>query len=223
MLLRSRTVLHAQNDRLSDQWSLSAGANSGRYTLTTEIQKRPSSPEKVILTLSDFMLTLGAELATPTPILEYDGPKATPKHAVRLRPTLPPDTAGVSVQRTLRGSGGLEIQTRFFWQQPPGRGIANKTADLLRWDETRIAGLTTSPIILRGYYSQTYRPGHHNFWEEFIFEPRLEEGIPAEVLAELQARSILYIYAVWGEGTPNIQTLGYDGKFRSLGGVASKP
>ena len=53
---------------------------------------------------------------------------------------------------------------------------------MVEWEQSRISGLTVEPIVLQGYYSQTYGPWHHNFSEEFIFEPRLEPGLPAEQL-----------------------------------------
>jgi len=62
--------------------------------------------------------------------------------------------------------------------------------------ETTITCLTTAPIVLRGEESQTYRPGHHKFTEEFIFAPVLEPGLPSNVLAELETRGIHLIHAV---------------------------
>ena len=44
--------------------------------------------------------------------------------------------------------------------------------------------------MLKGWYSQTFRPGHHNFSEDFIFEPALEEGLPASIAQELAAKDI---------------------------------
>ena len=48
-----------------------------------------------------------------------------------------------------------------------------------------IHGLTDSPIVLKGSYSQTYLPGHHNFVEFFVFDPKLEEDIPDHVVSAL--------------------------------------
>lgn len=50
-----------------------------------------------------------------------------------------------------------------------------------------ILGTTLEPILLERYSSQTHRPGHDNFTEKFIFEPRLEEGIDSGAVSELQA------------------------------------
>jgi hypothetical protein len=61
--------------------------------------------------------------------------------------------------------------------------------------ETTISGLTSEPITLRGRYSQTYLPGHHNLLEFFIFEPQLEDGIAPEILDELRAKDACVIFA----------------------------
>ena len=111
--------------------------------------------------------------------------------------------------------GVVEITTRFYWpNEPPA--AAGYTAPLVRFVETRITGLTTQPIVLTNYYSQTYRPGHHNFTEEFIFEPRLEPGLSAQALAELQAANIRFFHVHFGFGDTVINVLGFDGKMRSL-------
>jgi hypothetical protein len=80
------------------------------------------------------------------------------------------------------------------------------TYPLSHFVETRITGLTTQPIVLHGYYSQTFHPFHHNFGEEFLFEPRLEPGISQSVLDELEAKNIQLIYFC----NPIISTLSYE-------------
>jgi hypothetical protein len=56
--------------------------------------------------------------------------------------------------------------------------------------------LTTNPIVLTGYYSQTYAPNHHNTGGEYIFEPRLEPGLSASILAELEEANIAYLVII---------------------------
>jgi hypothetical protein len=48
--------------------------------------------------------------------------------------------------------------------------------------------------VLKGYFSQTYRPGHHNISEKFLYEPRLEPGISEEILDELKQQDIRLFY-----------------------------
>ena len=85
---------------------------------------------------------------------------------------------------------------------------------MARWIETTITGLTSEPIVLLGYYSQTYRPEHHNFGEHFIFEPRLEPDISPVILSELEAANIQYLHILVGGAEPVIDILGLDNKFR---------
>jgi hypothetical protein len=89
----------------------------------------------------------------------------------------------------------VKIDSSFYWPAPPSKGIADKTAPLAQWKGTRIEGVIAQPIELRGEFSQTYRPGHHNFSEEFIFEPALEPGVPSSVLAELEAANVQFIHS----------------------------
>lgn len=61
---------------------------------------------------------------------------------------------------------------------------------LIRFVETRIEGLTTEPIVLRGFWSQTFSSAHAFGQETLLLEPRLEPGLPASQLAELNAADI---------------------------------
>lgn len=94
----------------------------------------------------------------------------------------------------------VSVDIRFYWPPYPG-AAAGYTAPLRAWDRTVITGLTTSPITLTDYFSQTYRPEHHNFAENFIFEPRLAPNVTPAQLDELEARNIEYLYLVIGLGS----------------------
>ena len=73
------------------------------------------------------------------------------------------------------------------------------------------------PIVLRGYFSQTYRPGHHNFTEDFIFEPQLEPGLPVHLLTELRNANIHLLHVHWfGENSVRCHILGGEGSFRNF-------
>jgi hypothetical protein len=113
-------------------------------------------------------------------------------------------------------AGSINIQTSFYWPENP-QLAAGYTAPLVEWVETQITGLTSEPIVLHGYYSQTYRPEHHNFGESFIFEPRLEEGISPETLAELAAANVQLLHCVVRSGgVVEVSALGFDQQFRRL-------
>jgi len=65
---------------------------------------------------------------------------------------------------------------------------------LFRFEKTEIAGLTSRPLVLRGYFSQTWHGGHRQEAEAFLFEPHLEEAIDPDLLQELEAKDIRMIY-----------------------------
>jgi hypothetical protein len=148
--------------------------------------------------------------------LDYRGePVQVTNEVVRLE--LCPSVASDSLhqERTFT-NGPVTIRTSFYWPAEPTGPIAGYTAPLIQWDATTITGLTTEPIVLTGFYSQTYRPGHHNFTEEFIFEPRLEQGLSPGLVAELNAQNIQLLHVVWGQRDAPLRILGLDGKFRLI-------
>lgn len=111
---------------------------------------------------------------------------------------------------------GKHVRTRFYHPPMPHGDSAGYTAPLEAWKETTLSGFTAQPIVLHGFWSQTYRPGHHNFTEEFLFEPRLEEGLSPAVKAELEAANVQWIYVEVSYDTSSIGVMGTDGVFRML-------
>lgn len=199
---------------LSDYWTLGPVSDREAYTLETTFQSRVPASEPPLFTLDDFSLHLRVRYAKPQPALDYFGtPVSVSEELVRL---VPPPVLTASSLRQERDYTyqGITVHIVFYWPEPPRGAIAGYTAPLVQWEETRIAGLTTAPILLRDYYAQTYRPGHHNFTEEFIFEPRLEPGLSPALLSELQAANVRLIHVVLGQLNAPITLLGLDGKFR---------
>ena len=81
-----------------------------------------------------------------------------------------------------------------------------------------ITGLTRAPITLTGRYTQTYNPAHHNFNENFVFDPFRQEGIDPAVLEELGDHQILLIICnttPWADAG-QIQVLRTNGKLETL-------
>jgi hypothetical protein len=125
-------------------------------------------------------------------------------------------------QRTF-SSFGVVVDTRFnvtltASHAPVGIGA---TMNLAEFVETKIAGLTDAPLLLRGYFSQTYKPSRHNSSEEFLFEPGLEEGMSEAVLQRLRTNNIRQVYYgrnLFGPpGQPQfskIELIGFDGSRR---------
>ena len=120
-------------------------------------------------------------------------------------------------KRSVKGKGGKKIDVEFYWPPAPTGPTAGYTAPLKAWKETVITGLTTEPISLKGWYSQTYAPGHHNFWEEFIFEPSKEEGISEAQLAELEEADVKLFYLFIDRGrSADAYIIGFDDEARAF-------
>lgn len=204
---------------LVDSWTLASGSAQLAFELKTEVRRDALPGQAPVLTLKDCSVHLGVKFAQPQPTWqwEFDGFKQVMvnSHAVVLEPRRTQVDTNNLQQRTA-SSGNLAVRTQFYWPAPPGRGIIEKTAPLAQWKETRIEGLTSQPIVLRGEFSQTYRPGHHNFSEEFVFEPELEEGLPVSLLQELREANVQLIHVLFNFEESQMAILGVDRKFRAL-------
>jgi len=184
-----------------------AGARLALSTTVIPLVQRNEAP---VVTPDRFYYGLTATYAAQVPVLDWQGPTTRTEETVRLS-TICPDTtvlqSGSTRQdRTMAGPGGLQVVTSFWFPPPPGGATAGYTAPLVKWEETTISGLASVPIVLRGGYAQSYRPFHHNFDGEYLFEPRLEPGIAPGLVAELEAADVRRLYvteagSIWIEGT----------------------
>ena len=192
---------HAVDEPLqsvSDGWVFSDLYQPRHYELrTSNIRTLVSAAESPLLTLSDLgSLEVLVEYEDPVPAWDGGGSPRLITESVTICPELEEGPGDTLQERVLADpSSPIVITTRFYW---PGvrMGTVIKTFPLARWDETIIEGLTTEPIVLHGWYSQTYSPSHHNFWESFIFQPRLEPGISSAILDELDAMGVQRIHAL---------------------------
>ncbi|MCK6501501.1 MAG: hypothetical protein L6Q38_18640 [Nitrospira sp.] len=201
-----------------DSWDV--GASRRSLELGTEFYSRPERGP--VATLSDLRLQLVTRHAAPQPIAEYrEGGQLETGSTLEDWAFLVPWTAvteeSLRQERSWR-AGERRVETVFYWPPPPKGIVAGYTAPVQAWVETRLEGFTTVPMVLQGEYSQTYHPGHHNFFEEFLFDPWLEPGVTAAQLAELQAANIRAILCTHSDGfpAPVVAVLGWDGKFRVL-------
>jgi len=79
---------------------------------------------------------------------------------------------------------------------------------------TRIEGLTSEPIVLKDYFSQSYDNVHILRSERFVFEPRLEPNISAQTVAELEALDIVQLVFTHRFGIPRLRIIGRDRELR---------
>ncbi|MBN1362031.1 MAG: hypothetical protein JW993_15655 [Sedimentisphaerales bacterium] len=217
-----------------DTWRLTDLDNPRDYHLrATEIPTAVSAAQNPIFIPSDLgsyafnlpykCLTLDVEYDDPVSSWHQQlwatdlpsGLRTTTKNRVYLWSPPGPEPDDVFRERVFCADG-ITIRTSFY-HPPAPEGYPNwtaHTAPLKRWDRTIIEGLTSEPIVLEGYYSQTYRPEHHNLIETFLFEPRLEPGLPATTLAELEASNIRLIHLTLdnqpGGTASSLTTYGFD-------------
>lgn len=197
-----------------ERWTMN---DSRRMTLRTAASFTRSVREGPLALWTDLWLDLQVDYPTPQPTLYYE-PRFTNtlSESVRLVARTAP-TAESQLQHRAFTNGVVSVETRFYWPRPPTGIVAGYTAPLQAWVETTIRGLTTQPIVLRDDFAQTYRPGHHNFYEEFAFEPRLDPEVPAESLVELAAQNCKALIVGGGmDGPTEMIIWGLDGKFRRL-------
>jgi hypothetical protein len=207
-----------------DSWALGEGLDCRVYHLTTNaVGELVTSSESAILTLNDLgkkyhsesgFLELSATYARLilSWVLGDDASSFTSQDSVLICPVLPGREGQVYQTRTFTDSRGITVTATFYWPPLPAEQTPGYTAPLARWDKTVIQGLTTQPIVLTGYYSQTYRPGHQNLLEQFLFEPYLESGIAPQILDELREKNVSLIYFVShsDQSSSQIITMGFD-------------
>lgn len=164
----------------------------------------------------ELYLRLQVDTDEPVPYVEYEGTVQTrTREHVKLTSVCPerhqPTASDQRIERAL-GSGGIAIDTAFYWPAPPTGPQAGYTAPLVAWDRTTITGLTTAPIVLTSPWAQTTRPEHHNFGASYLFEPALDPDLDATTRAELEAANVRLLYAT-ESGT--LLLIGFDGTFRT--------
>ncbi|MCP4344562.1 MAG: hypothetical protein GY795_03425 [Desulfobacterales bacterium] len=169
-------------------WTFSDSLNPRSYSLKMNFPNLlVSASESPLLTSRDFGLFLQAEYEMPVPTYEDE----VKNDEIILVPCPREDTDGTLQERTMTGPDGLVITTSFYWFGI--RMDGGFTAPAMRWKQTVISGLTSEPVILRNYFSQTYSPSHHNFTERFIFDPFLDPDVPHHLLTELRSKEIRMI------------------------------
>jgi hypothetical protein len=97
------------------------------------------------------------------------------------------------------------------------------TPTSVQFEQTRIEGLTTEPIVLTSYFSQSLGGGAHLCPKYFLFEPALEPGISQKILDELKDKNVKYIYYTtgarecrpteWEDTPPKIILYGFETEF----------
>lgn len=183
----SRFAHSTRGEMTTDAWE-QPGA---KMSFETVFRKLVAPSEIPIAVTGDYRIDFAAKYAAPRPVTSFEGPATTLEDRTLIERCA--DTNADAAVQTIEGRGprGLVVKTQFHYQK--AFSAFDKTASLGKWVKTEIIGLTSRKITLTGWFSQTFRPEHHNFSENFVFEPALEPGIDAAVLAELAAKDIQLI------------------------------
>lgn len=209
-------------NRTYDSWTTGNGNDRWEWRLETSLIPTATGARPPVVTQRDFAKVVTVTYRRPVPTMDFTGAHTTTTNeAILLLPCPQLHPGAILRERTFTPSDATQrpvtVETSYYWPNPPRGVVAGYTAPLIHFVETRITGLTTNPIVLHDHYSQTYRPGHHNFSEEFIFEPRLEPGLPQATLSELNAANIQFLHVHWhGDPGTTFTLLGLDGNFRGL-------
>lgn len=193
--------VHAFGDATAtDAWTANSMNSAAFFVLSaTGVPTLVSPAQAPVLTGRDFgdgprgTLTLSAIRTRPvTTVDDFNNLHEVSADSALLCPceTL---TRGPLQHQVFNIAGGITIDTQYYWVIPPVFAENFYTADLSAWDRTIITGLTTQPIELRGEFSQSYRPAHHNQAEWFVFEPRLDPALTPTQRSELEARGFVRV------------------------------
>jgi hypothetical protein len=196
-----------------DGWRMHHLPNPRIYQLHADvIPMAVSQAESPILSIQDFDLTAQLTYDKKELSWTYEGTTTTLTDTVMLCPCFEPQSNDKLQERSY-DDGKVSMEISFYWPPDPAGWVAGYTAPLSNWVETVIEGYTTEPIVLHSWYSQTYRPEHHNFCEHFMFEPQLEPGISESILEELAAQDIRLIHLLYKPPSPYpsiLTTYGFD-------------
>jgi hypothetical protein len=187
-------------------WS-SGGFDDG-WGLALQTAHQSTSQEAMFGLPSRQFVQLRRTYANPQVYIDYDGTLASRNEEfVRLSPcqTYAPQDL-LPQQRSAQGQDGLAVTTDFYWPPSPKGPTAGYTAPAVAFVQTTLTGLTTQPLVLTDQWAQTYHPQHHNFAEEFLFEPALDPAVTPAQLAELEAAGVraVVVFLGYSEGAGRI-------------------
>jgi hypothetical protein len=211
---------------LSDSWELTGLSNSRTCRLLTAplFQATVSAP---VVTLDNFRLGVQVDYARSVSTTGVE--MSTIEETSLYQPWEPaadetPEVCSLSDPNT-----GVTLETQFYMQW--GWGADSPTS--IQFKQTRIEGLTTEPIVLTGFFSQSVGGGSHLCPKNFLFEPQLELGISQQTLDELKARNVRLIFYTtgarecrpteWQDTPPFIRLYGFDDPFDGHAGIQKVP
>jgi len=201
---------------VTDTWHFGDFDNPRTYRLRTEPLYQSVVPDPIV-TPED--LRIGLEVEYERPVLIDDVNTISTEGAALYQPWEPTDQDVLDICSFDDPNTGVSVTVQHYvrWSMMGG------TPTSVQFDQTRIEGLSTEPIVLTGYFSQSFGGGSHLCPKNFIFEPTLEPGISQAILNELKDKNVKYIYYTtgarecrpteWQDTPPQIILYGFDAYF----------
>jgi hypothetical protein len=164
-------------------------------------------------------LRIGLEVEYERPVLIDDVNTTSTEGAALYQPWETTDQDILDVCSLDDPNTGVSVTVQHYvrWSMMGG------TPTSVQFEQTRIEGLTTEPIVLTGYFSQSFGGGSHLCPKNFLFEPALEPGISQAILDELKDKNVKYIYYTtgarecrpteWQDTPPKIILYGFETDF----------
>ncbi|MEW6155788.1 MAG: PEP/pyruvate-binding domain-containing protein [Verrucomicrobiota bacterium] len=201
------TFMRKEN-HTAERWAAGSGASHRLFELRVFDIPDYTPWLGPLVFLSDHRLEFQIDYAVPQPTVAFDDFVVTNtlSDVVWLAPA-PSITLESKLQQRTLSQRGIEITTRYYWPREPGGTGAGYTAPVIAWVGTTIHGLASRAIELKDEFSQTYRPGHHNSSEDFVFDPWLEPGLDPEILSELKEMNIRAVVVRRGQPAVPIGSL----------------
>ena len=197
-----------------DRWNWPSDGGNTTFELRMKMPTGTGYQLDPVYTIGDFRIEFWAKYSIALPDINWQGNRPTTSEFALLIPGSindPLPNGAILKNRVFSTRGGIGVDSSFYWPPYPTGPTAGYTAPLEKWVGTTITGLTPNPINLTGYFSQTYRPGHHNFTEDFLFEPGLDPGVSEATLSALEAKNIRMIFFRFPGGPGSIKAVGFDG------------
>jgi len=208
-----------------DSWRVGIAGAGRTATLRTLIPERIGPAQIPIVFPDDLGFSLEASHDTSVPFIDFEGSTQLRRDEL-VQLVACSDETPLSDEHLLQSRHqelkGVRVDIGFYWPPYPTGAVAGYTAPVDRWTETSVEGIGASTALLRGYFSQTYRPEHHNFTEGFIFDPHLEEGIDAGVVAAWDTAGIQALVVPPTFTTPRFKVLTMDDELIDLPGAGSQ-
>jgi len=204
--------------RTTHAWQMPTLAGPARVQIFNSFSDALSSAplDLPLVTVRDFLLD--ATYSEPVPSNRYFQWSSVTNESIYLRPEI--DVRSVPNARRIEHTQTFYLDDNpFTISTAADHGIEGGDNPWLTGPlQTRIEGLTTEPILLTNFFSQTTANFHLSAVHAYIFEPRLEPGISQTILDELEALNIqiLFFLSPSGPGGNVLKTMSRDGTFRNL-------